>query len=125
MPAICATIPALSPAALVRHPSFVPARPIEKPPQYGEKPYDQLVTESFDGPVLRLSSRLRLLEEADSRHIRRGDAIDLINATQRRLEKEFRIRRPTPLQTFVTRYATFVAFYVAVAVAWCAVVALQ
>ena len=31
-----------------------------------------------------------------------------MHATQRRLEREFRIRRPTPLQTFVTRYATFV-----------------
>src|SRR2546421_12782708 len=125
MPAICATIPAPSPATFVERPRFVAARPIEKPPQYGEKPYDQLVAESFDGPVLRLSNRLRLLEEADSRRIRRGDAIDLINATQRRLEKEFRVRQPTARQTFATRYATVVAVYVAVAVAWCAGVALQ
>ena len=45
-----------------------------------------MVTEAFDGPVLRLSRRMDLLEKAAERRIRRGDALDLIEAVKR--EKE-------------------------------------
>ncbi len=97
----------------------VKSRQIEKPPQHGEKPYAQLVDEAFDGPVLRLSTRLRLLEEATTRKIRRGDAIDLIGATQRRREELFAVKRRNPLGIFATQYAAFAAGYVVLAIAWC------
>ena len=99
-------------------------RPIEKPPQYGEKPYVQLVDDAFDGAVLGWSNRLRLLEEASTRKIRRGDALDAIAATQRRREKELAIQPRKPLGVFATRYAAFAAGYLALAVAWCVVMTL-
>ena len=121
MPATCAIIA----AGLVTRPRFVASRAIEKPPQYGEKPYHELVSDAFDGPVLRLSKRLSLLEEADNRHIRRGDAIDVISATQRRLEKQFAVACRGRMRIFATRYAAFAALYAIVALAWCAIVALH
>jgi len=103
---------------------FVQSRQIEKPPQHGEKPYVQLVDDAFDGPTLKLSKRLRLLEEADTRKIRRGDALDAINSAQRRRHKQFAIK-PTPAgKLFVARYAAFAAGYIALAAAWCTVYAL-
>ena len=98
---------------------LVQPRPIEEPPQHGEKPYVQLVDEAFDGPTLRLSKRLRLLEEADARKIRRGDAIDVIVSAQRRREKQFAVKPRNPLGIFVTQYAAFAAGYVVLAIAWC------
>src|SRR5882757_6772519 len=97
--------------------SVVPLRfrPIEKPPQFGEKPYATLVDAAFDGAVLRLSKRLRLLEEADARKIRRGDALDVIASTQRRREKALAIQPRKPLSIFATRYAAFAAAYLALA----------
>ena len=77
------------------------------------------------GPALKLSSRLRLLEEADNRRIRRGDAIDLIESTQRQLEKRFAVAPRGAMQIFATRYAAFAAVYIVIALAWCAVVALH
>jgi len=114
-----------SPAGLVQRPRFVKSRQIEEPPRHGEKPYKQLVEESFDGPVLRLSQKLRLLEEADNRHIRRGDAIDLITATRHRLEKKFSIPRPTKTSIFIRHFACFATVYLVFALACCAIVALQ
>ena len=113
------------PASLVGGPRFVKSRQIEKPPQHGEKPYVQLVDDAFDGPVLRLSQRLRLLEEATTRKIRRGDALDVISSTQRRREKQFAVKRRSPMELFATRYAAFVAGYLALAIAWCVVMAMQ
>lgn len=101
---------------------IVTARVIEKPPQHGEKPYAQLVRDAFDGPVLRLSQRMKLLEEADNRKIRRGDALDLIAATQRELEVKYDIApRENKWRKFFTRYAAFVACYVLLALIWCVI----
>jgi len=98
------------------------ARAIEKtPPQHGEKPFERLVAEAFDGPVLRLGKQLSLLEEAGNRKIRRGDAIDLIEATRAELEAKHAIYTPGRTGMFLRRYATFVACYVAVALIWCAI----
>jgi hypothetical protein len=107
--------------------SVVPSRfrKIEEPPQHGEKPFAQLVDEAFDGAALSLSNRLRLLEEANSRKIRRGDALDVIASIQRRREKALKVTPRNPLNLFATRYAAFVAAFVALASAWCAVIALQ
>jgi hypothetical protein len=121
MPATCAIVA----PGLVTRPRFVSARAIEKPPQHGEKPFDQLVSEAFDGPVLRLSNRLRLLEEASNRHIRRGDALDLIHVTQKKLEQQFAIAQPTATYLFAKRYAKFAIVYVVVALAWCVLMASQ
>jgi hypothetical protein len=105
----------------------VAARVIEKtPPQHGEKPYARLVADAFDGPVLRLSQRMKLLEEADNRKIRRGDALDLIAATQRELEAKHKVRKPVhPLEIFVKQYAVFVACYIAFGLIWCGVMSLS
>ncbi len=102
---------------------FVQARVVEKaPPQHGEKPYAQLVAEAFEGPVLRLSQKMKLLEEADNRKIRRGDAFDLIAARQRELEAAHAVKRPpSAWHQFFTRYAIFVACYVMFAVIWCVI----
>jgi hypothetical protein len=100
----------------------VRSRVIEKnPPQHGEKPYEQLVADAFEGPALRLSNKLKLLEEADTRKIRRGDAIDLITATQAALEGRHAVKRQRTVQTFVIRYAMFAACYVVVALIWCVI----
>jgi hypothetical protein len=99
---------------------LVRCRQVEKiAPQHGEKPYEQLVAESFDGPVLRLSQKLKLLEEADSRHIRRGDAIALIETLQAQLELAFAVPRPSKTRVFVRRFCLFVAAYALVAMAAC------
>jgi len=119
-----ATVASASPG-LVQRPRFVKSRAIEQPPRYGEKPYQQLVEEAFDGAVLRLSQKLRLLEEADNRHIRRGDAIDLITATRHRLEKKFSIPRPTKMGMFLKHFACFATAYLVFALACCAIVALH
>ena len=106
---------------------FVAARVIEKtPPQHGEKPYARLVADAFEGPVLRLSQKMKLLEEADNRKIRRGDALDLIAATQRELEAKHKVaKRIHPLEIFFKQYAVFVACYVAFALIWCGVMSLS
>ena len=110
-------------ASLTARPRFVVSRPIEKtPPKYGEKPYEQMVKEAFDGPVLRLSRRITLLETAAERHIRRGDALDVIAAVKREIEAKHGARPATPLAVFAGRYAAFVAVYAVVALAWCLVV---
>ena len=120
-----ASFVAAAPAAvpsLVTRPRFVRSRSIEsRPPRYGEKPYEQLVRAAFDGPVLRLSEKLRLLEEADNRYIRRGDALDLIHATRRELEAKHRVRPHGRLHRFFTRYAIFVACYIMFALIWCVI----
>ena len=98
-------------------------RPIEKTPnRYGEKPFEQMVTEAFEGSVLRLSRRMDLLESAKKRHIRRGDALDVIAAVKREIEAKHGARPATPLAVFAGRYAAFVAVYAVVALAWCLVV---
>jgi hypothetical protein len=102
---------------------FVAARAIEQPPQHGEKPFVKLVDDAFDGATLKWSQRLRLLEEANTRKIRRGDALDVIGSTQRRREKQFKVTRPSKWRLFATHYAAFAAAYIALAMAWCAVCA--
>ena len=98
-------------------------RKIEKPPQHGEKPFAQLVDEAFDGAVLSFSSRIRLLEESQTRKIRRGDALDVIKSTQHRRERELKIAPRGTLSVVATRYAVFAAGFVALATAWCLVIA--
>lgn len=101
---------------------FVRSRSIEKElPKHGEKPFETLVADAFDGPVLRLTEKMSLLEEADRRHIRRGDALDLIAATRRDLEAKAGARPPGKLHTFFTRYFVFVACYVMFALIWCVI----
>jgi hypothetical protein len=111
------------PATLVAGRKFVQARQIEKPPQHGEKPFVQLVEDAFDGATLKWSQRMRLLEEANMRKIRRGDALDVIESTQRRREKQLKVPQPSRSWAFAMRYAAFVAGYIALAAAWCAVLA--
>jgi hypothetical protein len=113
------------PSSLVVGRSFARSRPIEQPPRFGEKPYVQLVHDAFDGANLTWSRRLKLLEEADARKIRRGDALDVIKSTQRRRDRQFKVTRPSRLRAFVTRYAIFAAAYIALAMVWCAVLALH
>jgi hypothetical protein len=122
-----AAMPAPAPIPPAPRKRFVAARIVEKtPPQHGEKPYAQLVFDAFDGPVLRLSQKMKLLEEADNRKIRRGDALDLIAATQRELEAKHKVRkRVHPLEIFFKQYAVFVACYVAFALIWCGVMSLS
>jgi hypothetical protein len=117
---VSASIGFVPPAPRTR---LVRARVVEKaPPQHGEKPYAQLVAEAFDGPVLRLSQKMKLLEEADNRKIRRGDALDLIAAAQRELEAAHPVEpRRSKWHKFFTRYAIFVACYVMFAVIWCVI----
>src|SRR2546427_9726228 len=89
-----------SPGLVVR-PRLVPNRPVGATWRLhqgvghggnGAKPFEQLVAEAFDGPVLRLSRRLKLLEIAEERRIRRGDALDAIDMVQRDVESHHAIR---------------------------------
>ena len=89
---------------------------------YGEKPFEQMVAESFDGPVLRLSKRIKLLEVAEDRHIRRGDALDLIESVQREIDEEHAIRPPSKTAVFVKHFAVFAGSYAIVALVWCLLV---
>jgi hypothetical protein len=114
---------ATTPASLVAGRKFVKSKQIEAPPRFGEKPYVNLVDEAFDGATLKWSRRLKLLEEADTRKIRRGDAYDVIEITQRRRDKQFKAARPSKLRAFAAHYAAFAAAYIALAMAWCAVFA--
>ena|SRR5688572_16323273 len=100
-------------------------RPIEGPVQHGEKPFVQLVEEAFDGPVLTLSKKLRLMEQATNRNIRRGIALDVIAATQHKLDRKFAVRRPTFKRRFTYHFAAFAALYVIIAIAWCVVISLS
>ncbi|MEA2735362.1 MAG: hypothetical protein QOE14_1813 [Humisphaera sp.] len=122
-PTTRSTRPAIT---VAKRPRFVRSRQIEKaPPLHGEKPYAELVVKSFDGPVLRLSERMKLLEEADNRKIRRGDALDLIVATQQELEAKHAVKKPHTLEIFFKQYAVFVVCYVAFALIWCMVMSLS
>jgi hypothetical protein len=110
------------PTAKLRRPRReVLARAIEKTPlQHGEKSYERLVAEAFDGPVLRLTNKIKLLEEADTRKIRRGDALDLIDAIRRELEAKHCVYKPGRVGTFLRQYAVFAACYAMIALIWCA-----
>ena len=99
-------------------------RDIEKPPQHGEKPFSQVVEEAFDGPVLRLSRKLRLLEQAQTRNIRRGDALHVIAMTQRKLDQKHAVKRPTFVHRFAFHFVAFAALYVTIALAWWAMLSL-
>jgi hypothetical protein len=85
----------------------------------GAKPFEQLVAEAFDGPVLRLSRRIKVLEIAEERQIRRGEALDVIEAVQRDIETKHAIRRPGGTIVFLKRFVVFAAAYAVVALAWC------
>jgi hypothetical protein len=109
----------LAPSLVVR-PRLVPSRTIDRSVRlHGEKPFEQLVAEAFDGPVLRLSRRIKLLEVADDRHIRRGDALDLIESVQREIEEEHAIRPPSRPAVFLKHFAVFAASYAIAALVGC------
>src|SRR5207244_4048681 len=77
-----------NPPGLVMRPRLVPNRTVGGSSMRlhrGEKPFEQLVAEAFDGPVLRLSRRIKVLEIAEERQIRRGEALDVIEALQREI----------------------------------------
>jgi len=57
------------------------------------------------------------IEESKNRKIRRGDALDVIKATQQRRQRELKIAPRGTLSVFATRYAAFVAGFVALATA--------
>jgi hypothetical protein len=123
MPASAFIPSAGSSPSLVVRPRWVANRTIDKSPRYhGEKPFEQLVSEAFDGPVLRLSRRMKLLEIADERNIRRGDALDLIGQAQRELDAKHSVRRPTRASIFAKHFAAFATAYAVVALVWCLVV---
>jgi hypothetical protein len=104
-------------------PRLVPSRTIDRSVRpHGEKPFEQIVSESFDGPVLRLSRRIKLLEVAEERHIRRGDALDLIESVQREIEEEHAIRPPGKTAVFVKHFGFFAGSYAIVALVWCLLV---
>ena len=88
----------------------------------GQKPFEQLVAEAFDGPVLRLSRRIKLLETAEERHIRRGEALDAIDMVQRDIESQHSIRPARGTCVFVKRFAAFATAYAIVALVWCLIV---
>ena len=116
---------AFSPASptLVVRPRLVPSRTIDRSIRlHGERPFEQLVAEAFDGPVLRLSKRIKLLEIAEERHIRRGDALDTIEQVQREIEDQHAIRPPSKSVAFVKHFVAFAASYAIVALVWCLLV---
>ena len=115
----------LTPPADLSRPRPRNVRRIEKPPQHGEKPFAQLVEDAFEGPNLRISRRMRLLEQADSRKIRRGDALDVIDAIQRDLDRKFAVAPRSASTIFTRKFVAFAAGYLVLAMAWCAVMALQ
>jgi len=99
-------------------------RAVEKvAPRHGERPYEQLVADAFDGPVLRLSEKLKLLEEADLRHIRRGDALELMDSVQHQIEAALAVKPPSKAAVFAKRFLIFAAAYGAVAGAACLMLA--
>ena len=101
-------------------PRLVPSRTVASSYRLqSEKPFEQLVAEAFDGPVLRLSRRIKLLEIADERHIRRGDALDVIEMVHREIDAAHAIRPPSKTVVFIKRFAAFAAAYALVALAWC------
>ena len=111
-----------NPPGLVVRPRLVPNRTVGVAPlriHRAEKPFEQLVAEAFDGPVLRLSRRIKLLEAAEERHIRRGDALDTIESVQREIEARHAIRPPGKTLTFMKHFAAFAAAYTIVALTWC------
>lgn len=124
-PAASSSAPVSSPPRVKRSRFLRPRRIEKEPPRHGEKPYEQVVAEAFDGPVLSLSERLKLLEIADSRRIRRGDALDLIAATRRALEAKHAVSIPGRLEIFVRQYAAFAACYVSFALVSCVVMSLS
>ena len=114
-----------NPAGLVVRPRLVPNRTVESATlklRGAQKPFEQLVAEAFDGPVLRLSRRIKLLETAEERLIRRGDALDLIETIQREIEARHAIRRPGETTIFLKHFVAFAAAYAAFALAWCSVI---
>jgi hypothetical protein len=112
------------PLGLVGGRRFVKSRPIQKaPPRDGEKPYEQFVEESFGGkPAITMSHRLKLLEEADDRRIRRGDAIDFIESIQRKNAVKHRVAPRSRRRTFALHFAAFATVYLVAAAAWCLVI---
>jgi hypothetical protein len=86
-----------------------------------EPSYPRLVADSFDGPVLRYSRRLALLDEADERGIARIEARQLIAAAQKRAQAAHpkTDRRPHPAVNKVLRAASFAGGYALLAAAWC------
>src|SRR5438094_10224914 len=110
-------------ATLVVRPRQVQSRTIDTSTRYqGEKSFEEMVAEAFDGPVLRLSRRMKLLETADERHIRRGDALDLIENVRRELEEKHAVRPPGKAGIFARHFLAFAAVYALVALVWCVVV---
>jgi hypothetical protein len=109
--------------SLIVRPRLVPSRTIGTIGQtlrlQGERPFEQVVAEAFDGPVLRLSQRIKVLEVAEQRHIRRGDALDVIETVQRELEQKHDLRPPCRTCVFLKRFGIFAAVYVVVAMTWC------
>ena len=116
---------AFSPASptLVVRPRLVTSRVVDRSIRLREeKPFEQLVAEAFDGPVLRLSKRIKLLEVSDERHIRRGDALDIIEHVQREIEEQHAIRPPGKFTAFARHFAAFAMAYALVALAWCTLI---
>ncbi|MEO6435770.1 MAG: hypothetical protein ABIP55_08415 [Tepidisphaeraceae bacterium] len=107
-------------AMLVDGQRFIRCRSVEKiAPRFGEKSYEQLVAEAFDGPVLRLSTKLRLLEEADTRRIRRGDALELMDDVKGQIERAHAIQPPSKRRVFIRRFCLFAAAYGVMALTAC------
>jgi hypothetical protein len=112
---------------LVVRPRLVPNRTLGttatmRLQQQVQKPFEHLVAEAFDGPVLRLSRRIKLLETAEERQIRRGDALDAIETVRREIEARHAIRPPSKALNFAKHFAAFATVYALVALAWCALI---
>ena len=112
------------PVGLVAGHRFVKSRILEKlPPKEGETPYEQLVEDAFAGkPEIKMSQRLKLLEEADGRKIRRGDAIDFVDAVQRKYQSRLKVPPRRPGKTFALHFAAFATVYIVAAAAWCLII---
>jgi hypothetical protein len=100
---------------------FVKSRTIDKIPRAdGQKPYEQLVEDTLGGkPEIKISDRLKLLEAADGRKIRRGDAIDFIESIQRKNRRQHRIPARSRARTFALHFTAFAVVYLTAAAAWC------
>jgi hypothetical protein len=113
-----------SPIGLVARPRFVKSRTLvgKNPRFHNEKPYEQLVEETLgERADLKITQRLKLLEDADDRKIRRGDAIDFIESVLRKNAKKHRVTPRSARRTFAIHFAAFAAVYLVAAAAWCLV----
>jgi hypothetical protein len=106
---------------------FVEARTIADSPTAVRKParqlsYADLVAQSFEGPVLRYSTRLALIEEAEDRGIGAIEARQIIAAAQKHAQASHAKRDccfSSSAARGVMQFASFAAGFTVLATGWC------